>query len=383
MRGAVGDSRLSILLVMAPGTVGGLETVVTALATGLTRRRHAVMVAASLPAPLGGHPVLDGLREGGVNVVLTPLSRSAERRALIALAGESGAGIVHSHGYRSDVLVRSARAAIGKPIVSTVHGFTGAGAKGRFYEWLQVRALRGFDGVIAVSRPLGAELGESGIGPATLRVIPNALPAMPRTVPPEAARARLLGGSAPSRPLIGWVGRLGPEKGCDVFIEALAAIREDDWTAVVVGSGPERPRLEELARRVGVEGRVVWAGTIPAAGELFPGFDVFALSSRTEGTPMVVLEAMAAGVPVVASAVGGIPDMLEQGAAGWLVEPGDPVALGGALRQAFAGTQQARSRVARAASRITQVYGIDPWLDHHEALYAGLIDGVRTGPSPA
>ena len=178
------------------------------------------------------------------------------------------------------------------------------------------------------------------------------------------------------------MGRLGPEKACDLFIEALATIRDAEWTAVIVGAGPERPNLEALARARGVADRLVWTGSIAGAAELFPAFDVFALSSRTEGTPMVVLEAMAAGVPVVATAVGGVPDLLDDGSAGWLVTPGDPVALGGSLRQALEDGAEVGRRVDRAQVRVRDVYALDPWLDRCEEVYRHLLGKSGPGTQP-
>jgi len=377
----MGDSPLDILFVTAPGIVGGLETVVASLATGLARRGHRVTASAAVTQTDQPHAFVDRLRAGGVGVSLPPEPRLAERREIIALAAKAGAGIVHSHGYRSDVLVRSARSAIRRPIVSTVHGFTGTGVKGRFYEWLQLRALRGFDRVIAVSRPLGVLLGKSGIGPGNLHVIPNGFAPAGGTATRAEARKRLIPGSSVSGRLIGWVGRLGPEKGCDMFIEALATIRDAEWTAVIVGAGPERSNLETLARGRGLADRLVWTGSIASAAELFPAFDVFALSSRTEGTPMVVLEAMAAGVPVVATAVGGVPDLLDDGTAGWLVAPGDPVAFGGLVRQALDDGPEVRPRVDRARARVRDVYAVDPWLDRCEEVYRQLL-GPRDPRTP-
>ena len=139
MRGVVGIFPLDILFVTAPAPVGGLESVVTSLALGLSGRGHSVTVAASLKP--GPHLFVDRLLGQGIPVVRTSANRGAERRELIALAGQDGAGVVHSHGYRSDVIVRSARGELGRPIVSTVHGFTGGGAKNRLYEWLQVRGV--------------------------------------------------------------------------------------------------------------------------------------------------------------------------------------------------------------------------------------------------
>jgi len=98
---------------------------------------------------------------------------------------------------------------------------------------------------------------------------------------------------------------------------------------------------------------------------------------------MVVLEAMAAGVPVVASAVGGVPDLLDDGSAGWLVTPGDPAALGGSIRQALDNGAEVRGRVERAQARVRDEYAVDPWLDRCEEVYRRLLGSREPGkPRP-
>ncbi len=370
MRGVVGDSPLNILYLTAPGSVGGLETVVLALATGLTSRRHRVTVAAAVSGSPDSHPLLDRLRSGGIGVVPMPAGYAAERRAVTGLARELGADVVHSHGYRSDVLLRSVRGGLGRPIVTTIHGFTGGGVKNRFYEWLQVRAIRGFDAVIAVSTPLGKLLEAGGVAPRHLQVLPNAYAPDEPLLPRAEARVRV----APdvTGPLIGWAGRLSREKGCDVFLEALGTVRDAAWTACVIGAGPEEAALRELSRSLELEGRVVWTGSIPAAGAIVSAFDLFALSSRTEGTPMVVLEAMEAGVPIVATSVGGVPELLGQPPTGWLVAPENPQAFGAALREALIDRTGAAGRAASAQSRVRTACAAGAWLDRHEAIYRRL-----------
>lgn len=378
MRGVVDSGPLEILYVTAPAKIGGAESVVLTLTTGLLARGHRVTVAASVDAGAGPHQFLETLKAEGVPVELTPPGYAAERRAVIDLAGRMSRPVVHSHGYRSDVLVRSARRALQAPIVSTVHGFTGGGSRNRLYEWLQVRALRGFDAVLPVSLPLAQLLSRRGVPASHVELTPNAL-ASPGIRPDRTeARARL----APDAqgPLIGWVGRLGHEKGCDIFLEALAGMRDVAWTACIVGTGPELAALQEMAARLRLEGRVVWAGVIPSAGRWFPGFDVLALSSRTEGTPIVLLEAMNAALPIVASAVGGVPELLEQGRAGWLVPPLAPRELARALREVLADPAAAAAKGRAARDRAASVYAVEPWLDRHERVYRNLLN-ARPGPN--
>src|SRR5213075_3189165 len=135
-----------------------------------------------------------------------------------AICEASSPDVVHSHGYRADVIdALFLRRRV--PIVTTVHGFTGGDLKNRFYQWLQCRAYRRFDAVVAVSRLLSRELAER-IGTSRLHLVPNAYSCASETLGRAAARSAL--GLPNDAVLVGWVGRLSPEKGPDVLLEALA-----------------------------------------------------------------------------------------------------------------------------------------------------------------
>jgi len=158
--------------------------------------------------------------------------------------------------------------------------------------------------------------------------------------------------SSSSRKLL-WVGRLSPEKGLPVLFEALAELRDELPlpSLTLVGSGPQRPELESLAAKLGIEERVEFAGYVPFGPELdhyYRNSQLFVLPSLTEGVPQVLLEAMAAGLACVASAVDGIPYLIEDGEDGRLVPAGDPVALRAVLRELLGDAEQ-RRRLAAAA----------------------------------
>ncbi len=110
--------------------------------------------------------------------------------------------------------------------------------------------------------------------------------------------------------MVGWVARLIPVKACDVFLRALADCRGLPLKAAIVGDGPERAALETLTAELGLQHQVKFCGARQQAGQFFSAFDAFVLSSKSEGTPMTLLEAMAAGVPIVTTEVGGIPDVV-------------------------------------------------------------------------
>lgn len=362
---------MEILHLVAPGPYGGLERVVHALATGQRRRGHAVHAALVLDnqAREKGHPLATALQHAGVEVhrvIAAGRDYAGERAAMGHICSRVRPQIVHSHGYRVDVLDAAVARARRIPIVTTVHGFTGGGWRNRLYERLQRLAFRRFDAVVVVSRPLVDRLTRSGVERHRIHLNPNAwVPTGPGL--DRAAARRALG--IPRRSVeLGWAGRLSREKGADVLIDALLHLEDSSFRLSVLGDGAERERLRRRVERLGLEPRVRWHGAVPEAGTLFAAFDVFILSSRNEGTPVALLEAMAARVPIVATRVGGVPDMLSDREA-MLVEPGAAQALAGAIEHALGDPAAARTRAAAAYRLLATRFAEDPWLDRYESIY--------------
>jgi glycosyltransferase involved in cell wall biosynthesis len=348
--------------------------VVRDLAIGQRANGHRVCVLALLD--LGGedHPLVRELVAADVEVSavgLAPRAYRAERSAVRELIARFRPQVVHTHGARVDVLDAPVARRAGVPTVTTVHGFTGGDWKNRLYEYLQLRAFRRNNAVIAVSATLAKQLVASGIQRDLVHTVPNAWAGSWQPASPNEARA-LMGVSGARGPVIGWVGRLTREKGADVFIEAIARLADLAPTCVIVGDGPERARLEQLAAKLGARERVRWTGVVRDADRLLTAFDVLALSSRTEGTPMILFEAIAAGVPVVASAVGGIPDVVGDTEA-ILVPSEDVDALAAALRRVLSDPDGAHNRATAASSRLAKHFGPGPWLERYYAIYRRVI----------
>jgi len=370
---------LGILQVTAPGRFGGRETVVADLSAALHERGHRVTVLAVLDegTDAGTHPFVQALRSEELavrSVTLPPRAYGAEARAIREAVRDSDADIVHSHGYRTDVVAALSRAVPGARLVSTAHGYTGGGRKNRLYERLQAAAWRRFGAVIAVSEPLVQELLRRGLDPRRVRLIPNAWRGGARSLDRSEARRRL--GIDSDARVVGWVGRMTQEKGPDVALAAFARLAAREGAPAqlhFVGEGRLRPELESRATALGMTERVHWHGALTGAGRLFPAFDVLLLSSHTEGTPMVLFEAMAASVPIVATSVGGVPDVLGSGSA-WLVPPRSPDELAAALGEALASPAESRSRAARAMTRLQTKYAVGPWVDAHVALYREVLE---------
>ncbi len=370
---AMRESDLTVVHVLAPAAVGGLETVVLSLVQGLAARGHRMVAAPVIDTDPQGHPFIVAAARGGLEthpLVLSGRNYFEERRAVRSLLAETGAQILHTHGYRADVVNRSVAAKEGIATASTAHGFTRNGRKNRFYERLQRRAFRRFDAVAAVSAELANELVRSGVSPDRVHTIRNPMIRAEPLLPRDEAR-RLLG-LEPRRIVIGWIGRLTPEKDAENALRALATVEEEAPALSILGAGWQEAELRELARSLGLEDRVRWHGVVPAAGRVLSAFDVFVLSSRTEGTPMVLLEAVRAGVPIVATTVGGIPEILPPSDT-ILVPPADPTALGRGIQAALSDLRGARERTVRARSRLEQELDLEPWLDRYEEVYRTML----------
>jgi glycosyltransferase involved in cell wall biosynthesis len=366
-------SAQSVVHVTSPAKYGGLETVIRLLASNQRRAGHAVCVALLGVDPSNAeHPLAVALAAHDVTVEFIPRGRfpyGAERDQLRTICRRVGATVLHTHGSRPDVVASPAGRALAIATVSTIHGITGDGIKNAIMHALEWRALRRVSGVIAVSRPLLGALQERGISAEQLTLIPNAFGSTKEPLPrPDARRAI---GAEDGEYVLGWVGRLSREKGADVLIDALAHVKTSRPTVVFIGDGPELPALRQRARERGVDSQVRWLGSVPDAAPMFSGFDAFVLSSRSEGTPMCLFEAMHAGVPSIVTAVGGVPDVVSEREA-VVIPPEQPIALASAIDRLIADAPGARLRAEAARRRLQDVYDVDSWVRSHEQLYRNL-----------
>jgi glycosyltransferase involved in cell wall biosynthesis len=375
-------SPVRITHVVAPARFGGLETVVEALAKGQRSAGHSVTVVGVFSETPSQHPFWQSIETSpgvrAVPVVLPGRAYIAERRALRRILAETRAQVVHTHGYRPDVLTSPEGRRVGAATVTTVHGFSGGSLKNRAYEWLQRRTFRTLDGVVAVSSKLERELIASGIPDDLVWCIPNAWASPADPLPKRAARDTL--GLPQGVPVIGWVGRMSRAKAPDVMLEAFACLEDQEARLSLIGDGPLRAPLELRMRNHEVARRVHWHGMVPDASRLLTAFDVLAISSWTEGTPMILLEAMAAGVPVVTTAVGGIPDVVSRTEA-VLVDAGDPRGIARALGYVLAGPSEAAERADAAQVRLGRDFAVEPWVRRYEEVYRSCLSRSRTyGP---
>jgi glycosyltransferase involved in cell wall biosynthesis len=370
---------LSILHIVAPAPFGGLESVLRILAKGQTRAGHNVRVAVVLSPGDETNPFFRSLKSDGVavsEIMVGDRNYVGERTAVRELCARQKPDVVHTHGYRPDVVDAGVARGRGIAVTSTCHGFIDAGFKGRIYQWVQRQALRRFDAVVAVSEPIARRLAEAGVARSRIHLVPNAFAAADVTLSKDAARREL---DLPAeRPIIGWVGRLSHEKGPDVAIDAFARMASAGASLVMIGAGRDEASLRARAHALGVGDQVLWRGVVPDAGRLFTAFDAFLLSSRTEGTPIALLEAMASMVPIVATRVGGVPNIVD-GDSALLVESEDISAMGGALAQTFTDPSSARARATSARKVLDARFNVDEWLSRYESIYRSVLR-MRSSP---
>jgi len=301
---------------------------------------------------------------------LNPLRNLSETFAYL---GANRFDLIHTHGYRSDLIGIVAAKRFGIPIVSTCHGFISIDRNLSVYNRLDVFALRYFDRVIAVSEQMKGDLMAKGVVGERIQVIPNAMD-VGHKVAGEAARGvtRARMGIRDDEFVFGFVGRLSEEKGLRHLLEALRRWVPGDsqWRLILVGEGPQREALEQTVRDFGLTAKVKFAGFQRDTGAWYPAMDAFVLPSLTEGTPMVVLEAMAHGVPVIATSVGGVPALVANGRTGLLVPPARPLELLEAM-QSLLGDGELRRRLRDcAADRVRTHYGVGSWTRKVSQVYA-------------
>jgi glycosyltransferase involved in cell wall biosynthesis len=328
-----------LLLVVDSLEVGGAERHVVDLAVALGREGYEVTVACSI-----GGGLSEPLEEA--NVPVRPLlDKLVKRRVSVAFARElrrlireERFDLVHAHIYASAAAAAIAVLGTGVPLVVTEH--TEALWQGRRDRWASRRVYRRAEHIIAVSSAIRRRLIErDAVPPERITAIHNAV------IPASGAPPGALPDDLRAGPLVGVVARLQPEKGVADFLKAATRVSASlpESRFLVAGDGPLREELLALAERLGVGERVRFLGYRADARALIGLLEVLVVPSLTEGAPLIVLEAMAAGIPVVASAVGGIPDQIRHDREGLLVPAGDPAALGETLLELLQDPGRARS----------------------------------------
>jgi hypothetical protein len=262
-----------------------------------------------------------------------------------------------AHGYKAAAVCELVSGLTGRPWVGAARGFTGENRRVRSYEALELGLLRRARRVVAVSQGTAAMLAERGIPAGRIRTIPNSVDVgawLPRRGPGDY-----------------WLysGRLSPEKNPAGALAALARL-PSEIRLRIAGDGPLRAELEREAERLGIAGRVEFLGFRRDMAELYSGAIGLCLPSLKEGLPNAVLEALSAALPVVATRVGGVPELIRSGETGLLVEPGDVEALAAAMNRVGSEPGLAAAWGAAGQSRVRDLFGFERQRELWDDLYA-------------
>lgn len=365
------------------GPGGGAEQLAAQLAARYDRARFASTLCATRwspdnPPDAAAEAVLPELRAAGVKVIgLGRKSRVDPRpwRRLVTELRHERVDVLHTHMFGSNLwgalLGTLARTPV---IVAHEHTWSFEGAPLRRFADREVIA-RAAGAMIAVSREDRRRMIEIERIPADrVRYIPNGAPP---AVPPDGSDVRAELGIPAAAPVIGSVGALRAQKAYPVLLEAVALLvgRQPDLHVLIAGGGEERSLLEERIAALGLQRNVRLLGRRTDVPAVLRAVDVAVMSSDYEGMPLSILEYMAAGLPVVATRVGGVPDLVEHEVTGLLVEPRDPDGIAAAVATLLGDRRRAAAMGDRGRARRSAVFDLDVMVRRLEALYVELLGG--------
>jgi len=360
------------------GAGGGPDKTILRSAAGLDGARYHCAAAYIHPA---GDRGIEALRDTAAHFGM-PMHTIPERgafdlrtvRLLLDTCRRLRVDVWHAHDYKTDILGRLLRRYHPMKLVTTMHGFTGETWRTRLYARLSNRAMRGYDRVIAVSPLLLRHAAEHGVHPDKLRHVPNAIDLNEYARMQSREQAKYALGLCKDEHAIAVVSRFSVEKGVDRAIRMFDKIHalRPETRLHLIGDGPQRAQLEALTDELELTYAIRWWGWQTDTRPILEAMDTLALTSHTEGLPNVVLEAMALGLPVAATRVGAVPDVLDEGGCGVLL--GADESQWAEQVMPLIAQPIVRERLTSAATaRLQSRYAFDQRMRRIEAIYAELM----------
>jgi glycosyltransferase involved in cell wall biosynthesis len=371
---------MKILHVIDSGGLYGAEVMLLSLMQEQeSRGLQPILASIGDPAP-GQKPLESEACRLGLRVEtfrMAPGPNLAGALRILKFARQQGVDLIHSHGYKGNILLGFLPAILRRPpMLATVHGWTSTGKATRMvlYEWLDGVSLARLDRVVLVNAAMKHHPRLKSRSGLAVEVVANGIAPLAGAGETGPLDPQIVDFCAKGF-VIGAVGRLSREKGFGVLIEALACLVGEgkDVRLLILGEGALRGELEAQVQGLGLQERVLMPGYVSAARDYLRHFSLFAMPSFTEGLPISMLEAMQAAVPIVASAVGGIPGLLQGGAAGALVEPGNAELLRCAISDVMENPDRARERVHLAGKSVAEEYSSSTMAEKYLGIYRSIL----------
>ncbi len=360
---------------------GGAEQMIVDLCHGLAESGHRVT------AGLLCHGWLyDQLQRAPVRTFVMSKKRRTDLRFmgnLTRLIRETDADVIHAHEFSSNVSGSVAARWTGRAVVATVHGKEYIAS--RLRRRLACRWVgRSCDRMVSVSGTIGRFLAESaGVPPEKLQTIYNGIDTLKYVQGDAGEDLRRELGVAPGAPVVGAVGSLYPVKGHTYLVQAMAQIAKQlpSVMCLLIGHGHLRATLEREVKVLGLERHVKFLGYRSDVPRLLGALDLFVLPSLSEGLPLSLLEAMATGRPVVATDVGGNPEVVQDGATGYLVEPRRPDLLADRILELLMDPGRGKAMGVRARATVHERFGVERMVREYERLFREIV-AARLGLDP-
>lgn len=351
---------MKILQLISSAGYFGAESVLIELSLALQSLGHTVVVGIFNNKHRPNLDLVDAATRVGLSVEIFECRGRLDLSAVRLIekyVRNASIDVLHTHGYKSNTYALLSNWRNRRLLVSTCHNWINANSKMRLYGWFDRLILRNYDEVVPVSRTVHDQLVRAGFDPSVLTIVENGIDTRrygDQTTRP-ASRAEY--GFDDGNMVIGTVGRLSGEKGLIYLLQAVHQLPSTiNWRLLIIGDGEQRNELERIAHDLEISDKVVFAGRRNDIPNVIQAMDLFALPSLVEAQPIALLEAMASGIPVAASAVGDVPIILRDGELGEVVPAGDATALSYALYRSLSNTAEAKARASTARRHVCAQY---------------------------
>jgi glycosyltransferase involved in cell wall biosynthesis len=346
---------MKVLHIISSGGMYGAEAVILNLSRTLREGGHASALGVFANSANPNLQLHEAAAKEGIESSLLACKGqfdSATMGAIRELAARAKADVIHAHGYKADIYEYLALRRAGAPLVSTCHTWYDTDRMLLLYGMADRFVLRSYTRVVAVSEEVRQRLLKAGVREDRIRMVRNGIDLRPFREASASLRSEL---GVDGALIVGLVGRLAWEKGVDVFVRAAARVlaQMPEARFVVVGEGPDREKLQRLVEELKVGDGVRMLGRREDMPGVYASLDVMVSSSRQEGLPMAILEGMASGLPLVATAVGEVPTVVKDDRTGVLVPPDDAEALAAAIAGLLRDPER-RRRLGAAARQLME-----------------------------
>lgn len=296
--------------------------------------------------------------------------------SILKFARQHNVSLIHTHGYKANIFFGLMPKIVRRiPMVTTLHGWTWVGGFNRicFYEWLEGISFHFVDQIVLVNEKIKQHPRLRILPKNSISIIENGISISRRTN--QVNLRQDISRFAKKGFTIGAIGRLSSEKGFELLIESIAEMVSEgkDFYLVLLGEGKLKNVLEKRGEALGLKDRLLLPGYVVDAASYMPLFDLFILSSFTEGLPMVLLEAMAAEIPIVATNVGGVAKTLNNGSAGLLIKPGSKKDLKNAVLSISKDPKTVNLRVSNAKQRVQEKYSSRAMALKYKTIYKTIL----------